>query len=260
LIGHQAPHYIPKPSHIKRDLRDGKRGIIDGIKWAQNDRAMADVEIVLKRGPGLPLIDQMDAEEECRRFDEIIAEDEELATYIDESERQVGSRIWIDGEAYYEISTVRWDGFLVGAQLVFDRWSGKPLLGPSRYRPEGNICRVLEMARPSGGFQSKEVKVKAAGMPWYKCQEDYLRVLEIMEDTGATFVPATYDAFLREERELKARGVFVFRCLIDREHFLSWCRREVLRPCYLSSLKYANVFAYNIVHVSSVRQLEQIAA
>jgi hypothetical protein len=109
LIGHQAPYYIPKPWRIQRELREGKRGILDGIEWAQDGRAMADVEIVIKRGPGIPLVDQTGTEEECRRFDEIVAEDEELAAYIDESEQQVGRRIQIDGETYYEISTARWD-------------------------------------------------------------------------------------------------------------------------------------------------------
>jgi hypothetical protein len=84
LIGKDAPYFIPKPSRVKHDVRYGKRGILDGIKWAQEGRAMADVEIVIKRGPDIPLVDQTGAEEECRRFDEIVAEDEELAAYIDE--------------------------------------------------------------------------------------------------------------------------------------------------------------------------------
>jgi hypothetical protein len=49
--------YIPKPWRVKRDLREGKRGIAAGIAWAENGRAMADVEIVLKASP-LSLLDQ----------------------------------------------------------------------------------------------------------------------------------------------------------------------------------------------------------
>ena len=68
LIGKHAPYYIPKPWRIQRDLREGKRGIIDGIKWAQDGRAMADVEIVLKASPSC-LLDQS-TDDERLRFDE----------------------------------------------------------------------------------------------------------------------------------------------------------------------------------------------
>jgi hypothetical protein len=251
LIGQHAPYFIPKPWSVKRDVRDGKRGILDGIQWAQEGRAIADVEIVLKAHP-YGLMDQS-TDDERLRFDEIVAEDEELATCVDEY-----------------LGSPRWHGWMEGVQLVFDRWNGKPLPGPSKCTAENrpdhhpNICRVIEMTRPSGVFPSEQVKVKAAGMPCYHSAEDYAHVLEIMEDASATFVPATYEAFRkgaeREERELKARGVFIFPCHIKREHFLSWCRREGFRPCYLSSVRYANVLAYNIVHVSSVWQLGQIAS
>jgi hypothetical protein len=246
LIGQHAPHFIPKPWRLQRDLRDGKRGILDGIQWAQEGRAFADVEIVLKAHPSSFMDQSTDAEQ--KRFDEIVADDEELAAYLDE----------------HGGFTSRWDGWLQGVQLVFDRWNGKPLAGPSDYRPN-DICRVMEMTRPSNfPGRSEKVTIKAAGMPCYGSPKDYADVLEIMEDARATFVPKTYEAFLegakREERELKARGVFCFPCHIEREHFLDWCQRQGLRPCSLSTVRYANELAYNIVRVSSVRQLEQIAS
>lgn len=244
LIGHQAPYYIPKPWRVKCELREGKRGILEGIRWAQEGRAIADVEIALKAHP-LGLMDQS-TDDERLRFDEIVAEDEELATCVDEY-----------------LGSPRWHGWMEGVQSVFDRWNEKPLPGPSKYKPD-RICRVLEITRSSGAPRSEPVTIKAAGLPWYDCQKDYARVLEIMEDASATFVPATYDAFResteQEERELKARGVFTFRCLIDCEHFLSWCQRECLRPCSFSTVKYANELAYNIVLHSNVDILASLAS
>jgi hypothetical protein len=244
LIGQHAPYFIPKPWRVKRDVREGKLGILDGIRWAEDGRAIADVEIVLKASPSC-LLDQL-KDDAQKRFDEIVAEDEELATYLDE----------------YGSFTPRWDGWMTGIRLVFDRWNGKPLPGPLKYQPMA-IGRVIEMTRPSRAGKSEPVKVKAAGMPCYASPKDYAHVLEIMEDASATFVPKTYEAFLegakREERELKARGVFIFPCLINREHFLAWCWEEGLRPCSISTVKYANVLAYKIVHSANVNMLASLA-
>jgi hypothetical protein len=74
-----APYYVPSRWRLDRDARDTKRGIAVGIAWAEDGRAIADVEFVLKV-TGL----HHSTDDERRRFDEILADDEELAVFYEE--------------------------------------------------------------------------------------------------------------------------------------------------------------------------------
>jgi hypothetical protein len=84
---------LPSRWRLDRDVREAKRGIAAGIAWAEDGRAMADVELVLKAS-GLY---QDATEEEHHRFDEILADDGELAACMDEH--------WC---------TPYWDGWIAG--------------------------------------------------------------------------------------------------------------------------------------------------
>jgi hypothetical protein len=94
----QAPG-VPSRWRLDRDAREAKRGIIAGIAWAEDGRAMADVELVLK----VTGLYHSTADEHCR-FDEILADDEELAIFYNEH--------WC---------TPRWYGWIAGVRAVVSR-------------------------------------------------------------------------------------------------------------------------------------------
>jgi hypothetical protein len=98
-----APYYVPSRWRLDRDAREAKRGIAVGIAWAEDGRAIADVEFVLKV-TGL----HHSTDDERRRFDEILADDEELAVFYEE--------YWC---------TPRWYGWIAGVRAVVGRWHGE---------------------------------------------------------------------------------------------------------------------------------------
>jgi hypothetical protein len=73
------------------------------------------------------------------------------------------------------------------------------------------------------------VQIAAAGISWFN-EKDYARILQIMVD--AHVLPPTYAAWREKaestERTAKARGLRVFRAIIDPDQFLVWCAREGL--------------------------------
>ena len=73
------------------------------IAWAEDGRAIAVVEFVLKV-TGL----HHSTDDERRRFDEILADDEELAVFYEE--------YWC---------TPRWYGWIAGVRAVVCRWHGE---------------------------------------------------------------------------------------------------------------------------------------
>ena len=105
LIKRDAPYYVPKAWRVKRDVREGKRGIVAGIRWAENGRSIGAVEAVVKWSG-------MNATDDRGRdlFELAVAEvgdDEEFAAFLD----QIGTP--------YE------RGWHAGVRAVFDKWMEK---------------------------------------------------------------------------------------------------------------------------------------
>jgi hypothetical protein len=105
LLTRDAPYYVPKQWRVKRDVRDGKRGVVAGIAWAENGRSIAAVEAVVKWS-GTNATDDKGRD----LFELAVAEvgdDEEFAAFLD----QIG--------ASYE------RGWHAGVRAVFDKWMEK---------------------------------------------------------------------------------------------------------------------------------------
>jgi hypothetical protein len=85
-------------------IREKLSAVSSPVSSGEDGRAIADVELVFKAS-GLY---QDATDDEHRRFDEILAEDEELAAMYDE---------------YYCMP--RWLGWIAGVRAVFNRWQGR---------------------------------------------------------------------------------------------------------------------------------------
>jgi hypothetical protein len=82
--------------------------------------------------------------------------------------------------------------------------------------------------------------IRAMGMAWYR-PEDYRRIVQIMEDGYK--LPLTYDRWLqlaeRGERELRQKGHFVVRAMINPEEFTVWCRQQGVKRDADGRMKHA---------------------
>jgi hypothetical protein len=86
--------------------------------------------------------------------------------------------------------------------------------------------------------------IRATGSAWY-LREDYLRILEIMEDADA--LPRMYDEWLEKaegfERYGRVRGLFFVRAIIDPDEFLRWCEMKGLKADSSARNSFAVEFA-----------------
>jgi hypothetical protein len=99
LLSRDAPY--SKPCRVKLGVRAGRRGIIAGMKWAENNRSFYQVESMTKSYPGiLPLEDE--------------------ALFDDDDRAELLASTWDkDGDITYG-----W-GWQAGVEAVHNKWMGK---------------------------------------------------------------------------------------------------------------------------------------
>ena len=107
LFERNAPHYVPKQWRLNRDLRNGKRGVLAGIAWAENNRSFYTVQLVLNYYDFSATYHPGDPDPYKLMMSWVGDDDEGFEAFVDQL-----------GTPYH------W-GWLAGVRAVFDRWMKK---------------------------------------------------------------------------------------------------------------------------------------